>query len=55
VLLTPFFGRPVQQYVLAAILISIGVVVALLTALATRRWGKRRVGDERSPEFSDTR
>jgi basic amino acid/polyamine antiporter, APA family len=53
-LLTPFFGRPVQQYVLASILISSGVVIALVTSLVSRRWGKRRAGPERSPELSDT-
>jgi basic amino acid/polyamine antiporter, APA family len=55
VLLAPFFGRPMQQYVLAAILVSSGVVIALVSGLVTRRWGKRRVGAKRSPKLSDTR
>ncbi|MFY2862020.1 APC family permease [Mycobacterium sp. THU-M104] len=54
-LLMPFFGRPVQQYVLAAIMISSGVVIAVIGRLVSRGWAKRRTDAEPAPALSDTR
>ncbi|MDD4866575.1 MAG: APC family permease [Mycobacterium sp.] len=55
VLLMPFFGRPVQQYVLAAIMIAGGLVMAPVTALIIRRLRRRGAGAEPSPKLFDVR
>ncbi len=43
-LVTPLSGRPAQQYVLAAILIAIGVVLFFVTMAINRRLGIRDAG-----------
>jgi amino acid transporter len=43
-LVTPLSGRPAQQYVLALILVAIGVVLFLLTMLINRQLGIRGAG-----------
>ncbi|MEV3902773.1 MULTISPECIES: APC family permease [unclassified Mycobacterium] len=43
-LVLPFSGRPTQQYVLALILVAIGVVLFLITMLINRQLGIRDAG-----------
>jgi basic amino acid/polyamine antiporter, APA family len=43
-LVLPFSGRPTQQYVLAMILVAIGVVLFLITMLINRQLGIRDAG-----------
>jgi basic amino acid/polyamine antiporter, APA family len=41
---TPLSGRPGQQYVLAAILIAIGIVLFVITQVINRQLGVRDAG-----------
>ncbi|MBU8831576.1 APC family permease [Mycolicibacterium goodii] len=43
-LVLPFSGRPVQQYILAGILIAIGIVLFGITTIINRRLGLRSTG-----------
>src|SRR3978361_889318 len=43
-LVTPLSGRPGQQYVLAGILVAIGIVLFLVTRVINRRLGVRDAG-----------
>jgi basic amino acid/polyamine antiporter, APA family len=43
-LVTPLSGRPAQQYILALILIGIGIVLFLITMLINRQLGIRGAG-----------
>ena len=43
-LVTPLSGRPGQQYLLALILIGIGIVLFLVTMLINRQLGIRGTG-----------
>ena len=43
-LVTPLSGRPGQQYLLALILIAIGIVLFFLTMLINRQLGIRDAG-----------
>jgi hypothetical protein len=43
-LVLPFSGRPTQQYILALILVAIGVVLFFITMLINRQLGIRDAG-----------
>jgi amino acid transporter len=43
-LVTPLSGRPSQQYVLAGVLVAIGIVLFLVTRVINRQLGVRDAG-----------
>jgi basic amino acid/polyamine antiporter, APA family len=43
-LVTPLSGRPIQQYILALILVAIGIVLFFVTMLINRQLGIRGPG-----------